>query len=128
MIGVDDFQRLLLALEELREKAKEGWIIVVEGIRDVQALRDLKVEGEIIIFSGFSDTCDKIRNRKAIILTDSDKKGLEIEKGLVKALSSWGNVPDTTIKRKIFSATRKEVLRVEELFDFVERHKNNLKF
>jgi len=128
MIGVDDFQRLLLALEELREKAKEGWIIVVEGIRDVQALRDLKVEGEIIIFSGFSDTCDKIRNRKAIILTDSDKKGLEIEKGLVKALSSWGNVPDTTIKRKIFSATRKEVLRFEELFDFVERHKNNLKF
>ncbi len=111
-------EKLIKALEELKEKAREGWVIVVEGIRDLKALRLLGVEGEIITFSSYCDTADKIKNRKTIILTDFDKKGFEIEKGLVKALSSWGNTPDIELKRKIFSAV-KGVKRVEELYKYL---------
>jgi 5S rRNA maturation endonuclease (ribonuclease M5) len=127
MIDSSEFQKLMIAIEELREMAKLGWVIVVEGVKDRESLRKLGVEGEIILFSGYSETADKIRERKTIILTDFDEKGNEIEKGLVKAMSSWGNIPDQSLKKKIFSATRKEILKVEELYSFVEKCRISLR-
>ena len=74
------FLELMDVLEELKEKARDGWVIVVEGKRDERALRMLGIEGEIIVFSSFREVVDKIRDRKVIILTDYDRRGIEIEK------------------------------------------------
>ena len=45
---------------------------------------------------------------------------------MINALSSWGNVPDVEIKRRIFSLIQKEVINVEDLYKFVEKIKNSL--
>ncbi len=118
----ENVQKLMKAIEELKERARDGWVIVVEGIRDMKSLRLLGVEGEILVFSSYREIADRIRNRKVIILTDCDKKGMEIEKGLIHALSSWGNIPDIELKRKIFSLIQRRVVTVENLYKYILKH------
>jgi len=116
-----DYKPFFDAIEELKEKAREGWVVIVEGRKDVESLRNAGIEGEIITFSGYAATADTVRDRNAIILTDFDRKGMEIEKGLVEALIAYGNIPDTGIKRKIFHAVRKEISKVEEISAFIDK-------
>ena len=73
----------LEALDELLEglkSANEGAPIIVEGDKDVAALRALGLEGEVIrLNQGVSIVvfCEGLaaRTREAIILTDWDRKG-----------------------------------------------------
>ena len=116
---MNEYKPLFDAIEELKERAREGWVIIVEGIKDVESLRNLGVNGKIIIFSGFASTADIVRDRDSIIMTDYDSRGMEIERGLVRALQSYGKTPDTRIKRKIFSNVNKEISKVEELHSFI---------
>ncbi len=116
---MENFIEALEAIEELKEKSEEGWVIVVEGIRDVISLRKLGVSGEIITFSGFTETAEKVYDRQVIILTDYDKGGFKIEKGLYKSLLAYGNVPDIELKRRIFCKIKKFVTKVEELYTFL---------
>ncbi len=118
---MEDFKPFFDAIEDLKEKSRKGWVIIVEGKKDVDSLRMLGVVGEIITFSGFATTADAVGNRDVIILTDYDTKGLEIERGLVKALQTYGKTPDTEIKRRIFCNVRKEISRVEEIHSFFEK-------
>ncbi|MEM0351058.1 MAG: hypothetical protein QXR27_05125 [Archaeoglobaceae archaeon] len=113
-------EEVLKAIEELKEKARNGWVIVVEGNKDKNALRLLGVEGEIVVFNGFSKTVEKLRGRKIVILTDYDEKGIKIEKGLIEVLSECRNV-DVEIKKRIFCYLKKEVTKVEELYDYLMR-------
>ncbi|RLF53377.1 MAG: topoisomerase [Thermoplasmata archaeon] len=66
-------------LSELQEENKQTPIIV-EGDKDIDALRRLEIKGVIItINTGVSiiDFCDKVASecRRVIILTDWDRKG-----------------------------------------------------
>lgn len=78
------------ALTELREENRTTPIIV-EGAKDIAALRTLEVTGEIIRFNkgqSVSDFCDAIsqKHRKVILLTDWDHRGgrlcLQLKKNL----------------------------------------------
>ena len=67
------------ALSELRDE-NEIIPIIVEGDKDIEALRKLDLNGEIIsvnIGSSLTDFCDKIASRykEIIILTDWDRRG-----------------------------------------------------
>jgi 5S rRNA maturation endonuclease (ribonuclease M5) len=67
------------ALSELRDE-NEIIPIVVEGEKDIEALRKLDLNGDIIsvnIGSSLTDFCDKIASRykEIIILTDWDRRG-----------------------------------------------------
>jgi len=114
-------EKFLKAIDELRERSKGGWVIVVEGKNDEEALKRLGICGEIVIFSGYVETADRIKDRKTIILTDFDEKGMEIEMALVRSLSTHGNVPDVELKKKLFLATGREVVHVEALATFYEK-------
>lgn len=78
------------ALSDLREE-NETTPIIVEGEKDIAALRTLEVTGEIIPFNkgkSVSDFCDAIiqKHRKIILLTDWDRRGgrlcLQLKKNL----------------------------------------------
>ncbi|AAB90335.1 MULTISPECIES: toprim domain-containing protein [Archaeoglobus] len=118
---MEDYKPFFEAIDELKEKSENGWVVVVEGKKDVRSLRAIGVSGEIVVFTGYASTADTLKDRKVIILTDSDAKGMEIEKGLVEALKTYGKIPDVEIKRKIFSNVRKEISKVEEISAFYEK-------
>jgi 5S rRNA maturation endonuclease (ribonuclease M5) len=78
-----DYKKLLEDLEkiilELREENK-NIPIIVEGDKDIDALRKLDINGTIIsvnIGASLIDFCDKVADsyRDIIILTDWDRKG-----------------------------------------------------
>ncbi|MEF8879030.1 MAG: toprim domain-containing protein [Candidatus Thermoplasmatota archaeon] len=79
-----DFEKSIESVKEILEKIKEESSnkkpIIVEGDRDVEALRSLGFKSTIITANqGISliEFCDRLANKyeKIIILTDWDKKG-----------------------------------------------------
>jgi 5S rRNA maturation endonuclease (ribonuclease M5) len=83
-------EELEKTLSELREDNKTVPIIV-EGDKDIAALRVLEMPGEVIRFNkgqSVSDFCDEVagQHRKVILLTDWDRRGgrlcLQLKKNL----------------------------------------------
>ncbi|MBN2602923.1 MAG: topoisomerase [Candidatus Thermoplasmatota archaeon] len=98
-------EELEKSLEQLAEDSKDIPILV-EGEKDIAALRQLCIKGEIIsINSGvsISNFCDWIsRNyRKIIILTDWDRKGGQLCRIIKKNLT--GRVSLNSTYREIFA-------------------------
>ncbi|MEM0203495.1 MAG: hypothetical protein QXO16_05700 [Archaeoglobaceae archaeon] len=114
-------KEFLRAIEDLKDKAREGWVIVVEGAKDREALRKIGVEGEIVTFSGFLSTAEKVKGKRVVILTDYDERGEKIERGLQRALLSCGKTVDVELRRRIFCYVKKDVTKVEELYAYLVR-------
>ena len=74
--SLDDLEKALSELQDENKKIP----IIVEGEKDISALRKLDIDGTIIsVNAGISltDFCDKIANsyKEIIILTDWDRRG-----------------------------------------------------
>ncbi len=109
------------ALFDLREENKTVPIIV-EGDKDIEALRKLNITGEIIRFNvGLSipDFCDMIfqKYKNIILLTDWDKKGGYLCSTIKKNLES--RVGCNTKYREIF-AKRSMIRTLEGLPSWIE--------
>ena len=121
--SLEDLEKAIL---ELREENKTVPIIV-EGDKDVEALRRLDVLGEIIRFNiGLSipDFCDMIsqKYKSIILLTDWDRKGGFLCSTIKKNLES--RVTCNTRYREII-AKRSMIRTLEGLPSWIEtlRHK-----
>ena len=95
MINYEDFMK---ALKELIERAKDGAIVLVEGRRDVEALKGLGVEGKILPVSSVSRAklVESVEG-DVIILTDWDEKGEKLKREIFEVLLSNGVIADTSI-------------------------------
>jgi len=120
-----DYEKFLEDLEEalfeLREENKTVPIIV-EGDKDIEALRKLDITGEIIRFNvGLSipDFCDMIsqKYKNIILLTDWDRKGGYLCSTIKKNLES--RVGCNTRYREIF-AKRSMIRTLEGLPSWLE--------
>lgn len=93
--------RVLKTLEKYRVK-NEDVPIIVEGKNDLGCLRDLEFQGDIIIINGgnslqnFSENIAQA-NDEVIILTDFDRKGVEIKKNIQKYMYGLGCDIDTNL-------------------------------
>lgn len=100
--SLEDVQK---ALSELIEENK-ATPVIVEGEKDIDALRKLGLTGEIITLnSGVTliDFCDKIAEKyeEVIILTDWDRKGGFLYRTIERNLE--GRVKVNTYFREVFS-------------------------
>lgn len=116
--SLEDLEKALL---ELREENKTVPIIV-EGNKDIAALRKLDMSGEIIRFNtGMSipDFCDMISQKynSIILLTDWDRKGGYLCSTIKKNLES--RVTCNTKYREIF-AKRSMIRTLEGLPSWIE--------
>lgn len=126
MNAEERLKKILQIIDELRERSEEGWVILVEGERDVRALRELDITGTVVAISQIrdSDVVDKYSNHTGIIImTDWDRKGILIEKNMVKKFSSWGIVPETRIKRKLGALVSGEINGIENLTTLISNLK-----
>ncbi len=127
-----DYEKSLEDLEEalanLREENKTIPIIV-EGKKDIEALRKLDISGEIIRFNvGLSipDFCDMIsqKYKSIILLTDWDRKGGYLCSTIKKNLES--RVVCNTRYRQIF-AKRSMIRTLEGLPSWIETLKQKVR-
>ncbi len=84
------FERGLRLLTELSD---DGISIVVEGIKDITALRGLGLTGPIYAMAGHNivSLADQLSNsRRVLILFDFDRRGGQLTRHLIKQLEGRG--------------------------------------
>ena len=125
---MDDCERLeeiQQALDELRDSALCGTVVLVEGPRDRAALQRLGIEGEIVTTShrqllALAESLAR-SGRKVIVLTDWDERGEEVARQLITYLEADGARPDGALRETLGALVRKEIKDVESLGRYVER-------
>ncbi len=118
---MEETERLL---RQLTAQSEAGVPIIVEGRRDESALRKLGVTGNIHCLKALGesrhDFLERLNGtREAILLTDFDREGKELETWLYRELSQRGVRSDLKLWRRIRSLARTEIHAVEELPSFV---------
>ncbi len=93
-------------------------IVVVEGKRDVNALKNIGFSGKIIEFhkfGGIVNFADSVANyEKLIILFDRDRKGRYLTGKTIHLLERRIKI-DLSFKRKLASITKGKIRYVEQL-------------
>ncbi|MCK5038542.1 MAG: toprim domain-containing protein [Thermoplasmata archaeon] len=120
----ETLEEILDLIEELANQSDVP--IIVEGRKDVRALEKLGIEGLIIVLNdGLSiiDTCTKLSedHKKAIILTDWDRKGGQLARLLMDALEANGMKYNTDIRAGISRLSKKDIKDIESLPRFLAR-------
>ena len=110
---------------DLANQSKMGAPIIVEGRRDELALRRLGITGTIHCLKATGESRLRVLERldgskRAIILTDFDREGDELESWLYQELSHRGIHPDNRAWWKLRGLSRTEVRSVEELPSFIK--------
>jgi 5S rRNA maturation endonuclease (ribonuclease M5) len=111
-------------INELRTQSEAGVPIIVEGRRDEAALRRLGVAGKVHCLKARGEPrhefLDRLNGtRQAIVLTDFDREGKELETWLYKELSQRGVKSDLKLWIRMRRLARTEVRSVEELPSFI---------
>ncbi len=120
----DNAERVLKSLEDLKERNRTVPIIV-EGKKDIRALRLLSFEGEILtIHSRMSieGFCRRISRdyKEVILLLDWDQKGKKLTSSLIRHLNSYDVRTDFDFWKLCFSMAS-QMSNVESLPSFFYR-------
>ena len=116
-------------IEEIIEHARSGAVIVVEGKRDIIALKKLGIAGHIETSTHqplliFAESLAK-GTTQIIILTDWDRRGDILADKITTYLQNIGIAPDLDIRRRISSLVKREVKDVESLYTYMVKLKKN---
>ena len=118
---LDDLKAVIEELANL-----ENIPIIVEGKKDERALRELGITGPVVMVNdGLSiiDTCTKLSReyKKAVILTDWDRKGGQLTRQLMEGLEANDMHYDNDIRATISRISKKDIKDVESLPAFLRR-------
>jgi 5S rRNA maturation endonuclease (ribonuclease M5) len=120
-----DLEALEELIASLLDASYQGAAIIVEGRRDLQALRALGLPGPVIMASRRSalDLAEDAARSYAqiILLTDWDGKGDEMCKTIEYHLRSVGSRPDKEIRSRLKKLVKKEIKDVESLSQYAQR-------
>ena len=110
---------------ELKELAQAGAIIIVEGRKDAGSLRHLGISGQIQFASqqpllGLTDSLSKT-GKEIVLLTDWDKKGSLVARKIIKHLLAYGISPNTEIRSRLRSLSKKRIKDIESLNNYVNK-------
>jgi 5S rRNA maturation endonuclease (ribonuclease M5) len=119
-------EKILQILETLREESSIGTPIVVEGVKDVDALRDLEVRGSVLTIKtggkSFLEMVSEIEKKGAtevILLLDFDRKGREGTKRLKQLLERTRIKSNTRFWRKLSGLAGRDVQCIEGLTGYL---------
>ena len=123
--GTYDLDALEELIASLLEASGHGAAVIVEGRRDLLALRSLGLSGPVIMASrrpALDLAEDAARNySQVILLTDWDEKGEEMCLTIGRHLRSVGLRPDGLIRSRLKRLVKKEIKDVESLGRYAER-------
>ncbi|OPY54421.1 MAG: hypothetical protein A4E49_00998 [Methanosaeta sp. PtaU1.Bin112] len=120
-----DLEALEELIASLIDASCRGAAVIVEGRRDLLALRALGLPGPVIMASrrpALELAEEAARSYSQIILlTDWDEKGDEMCKTIELHLRSVGSRPDGEIRSRLGKLIKKEIKDVESLSGYAER-------
>lgn len=117
----DEFGEFLgIFVRDLNQMSEEGWSILVEGPRDVGALRRLGFLGNVVTVSSVVKKGRAVfdADRKVIILTDLDREGAVLAARYIRRLSHEGLKTSLRERQRLKNASHGVFLHVENLSRF----------
>ena len=109
---------LVLFIKKLNDESSNGALVVVEGIRDVNALNSLGYIGPIYMLCQ-KDLLHLIsetkKYKKTILLLDLDREGKRLTKKVILMLHENKLVVDLFFRRELTPITKGRVKHIEEL-------------
>lgn len=126
-------EKLLQILERLAEESAKGTPIIVEGKKDIEALRDLSVKGKIISAkTGGKHLIDLIFELEStsvseiILLLDFDWRGKELTRRLQHYLERTGIKVNVAFWLELSTIVGNEVKDIEGLASYMETLKSKI--
>jgi 5S rRNA maturation endonuclease (ribonuclease M5) len=126
-------ERIHQVLDKLSKEAEKGTLLVVEGQKDVIALRELNVQGNVISSKtsgkSFLDTLTEIEQRNArevILLLDFDRRGVEWTHRLKQHLEKTRIKPNLTFWNELYGLVGRDVKDIEGLPAYLETLKKRI--
>lgn len=126
-------ERIRQLLDKLSKEAAKGTLVVVEGQKDVNALRELNVEGNIVSSKtsgkSFLDTLTEIEQRnvrEVILLLDFDRRGVEWTHRLKQHLEKTKIKPNLTFWNELYGLVGRDVKDIEGLPTYLETLKKKI--
>jgi 5S rRNA maturation endonuclease (ribonuclease M5) len=126
-------EKILLTLERLDQESAKDIPIIVEGKKDVEALRVLGIEGKIIeAKTGGKSRLDVISEveecgaKEVILLLDFDRRGREWTKSLKQHLEKMQIKANVVFWKKLRGIVGREVKDVEGLASYMETLKRKI--
>jgi len=126
-------ERLLQLLEKLAIEAAKGIPIVVEGQKDVNALKQLNVNGKFVSSKtsgkSFIDILTEIEHLKVkevILLLDFDRRGAEWTHRLKQHLEKTRIKPNLNFWSQLYGLVGRDVKDIEGLPAYLETLKKRI--
>jgi len=120
-------EKILQVLTYLAEESAKGTLIIVEGKKDIEALRTVGVDGKIISAKtggrALIDVVSEIEEcgaQEVILLLDFDRRGEEWTKRLKQHLERSGVKPNTVFWHELLNLVGKDIKDVESLTTYME--------
>ncbi|HIJ16892.1 MAG TPA: toprim domain-containing protein [Thermoplasmata archaeon] len=116
---------ILEVVEEL-EHMSGGAPIVVEGLKDVEALKRMGIKRNVVsLGKGLTvfAFCERmaLRSGSAVILTDWDRKGGKLARMLKDALEANGVKANLDLRAKLVLLAKKDIKDIESLPKYIRR-------
>lgn len=120
-------EEVMKVLEEI-ERLSAVAPIVVEGLKDIEALRRLGIESNVVAMGRgrtIVEFCEDLSkdHDEVVVLTDWDRKGGHLARALKEALATNGVKTIESPRTQLVILTKKEIKDVEGLPAFIERLK-----
>ncbi len=120
-------ERIQLLLEKLVADSAKGCLIVVEGKKDYEALRQLSVNGKIITAKtsrkSFLDITAEIEKQscpQVILLLDFDRRGTELTKRLTQHLEAVRIKTNTNYWKELRAFVGRDVKDIEGIPTYLQ--------
>ena len=127
-------KKFVKLIDQLREESAKGTPIVVEGKKDVEALRSLEVEGPVISIKtggkSFAEAIleiERTKAKKVILLLDFDRRGLEATMHFKQNLERAKIKPATEFWCGLSGLLGKEIQCIESLVPYLESLRRKIK-
>jgi len=117
---------MILEVMDEVEHMSGGAPIVVEGLKDVEALKRMGIKRNVVsLGKGLTvfAFCEKLalRSGSAVILTDWDRKGGKLARMLKDALEANGVKANLDLRARLVLLAKKDIKDIESLPKYVRR-------
>ena len=120
-------EKIQQTLERLAEESAKGTPIIVEGKKDVETLRSLGIQGQLVTAkTGGKSRLDliseieKIGGREVILLFDFDRRGREWTAILRQNLEKAGIKANVSFRRELLRFAGRELKDIEGLAAYMQ--------
>jgi 5S rRNA maturation endonuclease (ribonuclease M5) len=120
-------EKIQLLIEKLATDSAKGCLIIVEGQKDYQALRQLGINGKILTAKtsrkSFLDLILEIEKQscpQVILLLDFDRRGKELTKRLIQHLETVRIKTNTSYWKELQVRVRRDVKDIEGLPTYLQ--------